>query len=66
MFWRFGANIKFYLKEKSIFSLTTLLLTVFFLGESLFEGHPPFGPGVCAMMLWFLSSRIDMQKEGLK
>lgn len=66
IFWRFGANIKFYLKEKSIFSLTTLLLTVFFFGESLFEGLPPFGPGVCAMMLWFLSSRVDMQKEGVK
>lgn len=66
MFWRFGANIKFYLKERSIFSLTTLLLTVFFFGESLFEGLPPFGPGVCSMMLWFLSSRIDLQKEGVK
>ena len=33
-----------------------LCLTCFYFVESVLEGYPPFGPGVCCFMFWFLSN----------
>ncbi len=42
---------------------SVMLLTVFYLVESFFEGLPPFGPGVCAFMLWTLSGYLDAFRD---
>lgn len=35
-----------------------LVLTTFYAVESVLEGYPPLGPGVCSMMFWFVSIYI--------
>lgn len=39
-------------------STLLLCLTCFYFVESALEGYPPFGPGVCCFMFWFLSNII--------
>lgn len=39
--------------------LTVKILTGFFLVESVFEGYPPFGPGICSCIYWMLSGYCD-------
>lgn len=36
-----------------------LPLTVFYLFESLLEGHPPFGPGTCSLLFWIICGCCD-------
>lgn len=39
------------------------MLTVFYFGESLLEGFPPFGPGVSAFFFWLMSGYLHTEKQ---
>lgn len=41
------------------------MMTIFYIVESIFEGFPPFGPGVSSFMFWFMSSLL-MNKATLR
>ena len=41
-----------------------ILSTVFYFIESIFEGYPPFGPGVCSFFYWFLSNIHSNKANG--
>lgn len=48
--------------EKAIGTFSARILdslVVFYLVESLLEGYPPFGAGVCSFMFWFLSEMSE-------
>ena len=51
-------NIKY---KKILFYLTT-----YYIITSLFEGYPPFGPGVCSMAFWLLSGIYDKENKVIK
>ncbi len=46
-------------EEEALLRKCVALLTVFYFIESLLEGYPPFGPGVCSCIFWLLSSMVD-------
>lgn len=63
-FYRVYKNIKiFFAVNNNEIALrvyqTGVALTVFFLCVSLFEGFPPYGPGVSTMLFWIISGYID-------
>ena len=39
------------------FNVIVIMFTLFYIIESIFEGYPPFGPGVSSFMFWFLSEQ---------
>lgn len=47
--------INFARTERTPMKLAIVVLTVFYIIESSFEGLPPFGPGVSAFMFWLMS-----------
>ncbi len=51
-------------KDKNYFIL--VLLTIFYIVESLLEGNPPFGPGVSSFMFWLLSASLYQRYLGEK
>lgn len=40
-----------------------LCITIFYFVESVLEGYPPFGPGVCSFMFWLISQIITNQRR---
>ena len=55
----------FYDNKNNSFYVCLFCLTVFYIGESVFEAYPPFGPGVCAFMFWAYCAVIDNKREYL-
>lgn len=53
--WIGRIAINFVNGKKTSMKMAIMILTVFYIIESLFEGLPPFGPGVSAFMFWFIS-----------
>lgn len=47
----------------SVFANLLLVLSVFYLVESLLEGHPPYGPGTCSFMFWMICGYVD-ERQG--
>lgn len=58
-------NINAFIKENTLFTRCLLCLTFFYIGESIFEAYPPFGPGVCSFMFWILSAMLDYKDTKL-
>lgn len=44
------------IKRAIVYKKFLFFITVFYIVESIFEGYPPFGPGVSSSMFWLLSS----------
>ena len=38
---------------------TTVVMSIFYLVISIFEGFPPYGPGVASMAFWLFSGYLD-------
>ncbi len=45
--------------EVSAVTKVVCYLTVFYLVESVLEGYPPYGPGVCSAIFWILCAYTD-------
>lgn len=43
-----------------------IMMTGFYIVESLLEGLPPFGPGVCSFAFWYLSERLRNEWNTMK
>lgn len=52
---KFAQNHKTHTKLEE----TVCYLTIFYIVESLLEGYPPFGPGACSAMFWFICAYMD-------
>ena len=56
-FYRIILNIKYSSRYK--YGLILPILTIFYFIESLFEGNPPFGPGVSSFIFWFFCGYME-------
>lgn len=66
---RIYVNIRFSKEGRyGTFNVIIVMFTILYIIESVFEGYPPFGPGVSSFMFWFLceQSTRDYSREGFQ
>lgn len=64
-FQRIGTAIRFLKDKDDSLKNVIVLLTIFYMVESIFERLPPFGPGVCSFFFWTLCGFADAEEEKL-
>ncbi len=61
--YRLNLNMGFRKSSDNRIKYIVMILTYFYLIESLLEAYPPFGPGTCSFMFWFLCGLADKEKR---
>ena len=62
-FQRIGTAFRFLKCKDDSLKRAIVLLTIFYMIESIFERLPPFGPGVCSFLFWMLCGFADAEEE---
>lgn len=60
---RISTAVRFIKDKENALKKVIVLLTVFYIVESIFERLPPFGPGVCSFFFWTLCGFADAEEK---
>lgn len=52
---------KFRIHSNAVLKIN-VIASIFYIVMTIFEGYPPFGPGVASMFFWMLNGMMDWQK----